>query len=454
MKLRVLTSDGRTSREIPLNERRITIGSATDNTVVLSDSTVSRYHATLHLDRHSCSVSDLRSTNGTFVKGARIGGSVTLKLGDEVRFGAVRCQLQNNANDRRQTASRLMIACAGFFAVSFIAVFFLEKFIERGPMAKSEAVPAASSTAASVRPMAVIVKSPATGISTVAASTSTPLASEEPDANDWLVPLNAYRSAVGVPPVTANAKFSLGDFLHSRYIVKNYRGEIAHGVNLGPTMHTEDSSKPWYTSEGLEAAKAGDVDEMWDPGGIAKPSWAIDDWMLGPFHRLSLLDPHLHSVGYGYFCANSVCVAALNVHGDTTAMQAMTATQPIKYPPDGGVIEGAQFAGEWPDPLTSCPGYRTPAGFPITLQLGAVMAPSLSSYELTLKSATPTKIPVCGFDSHTYANPDAAVQQLGRQILLDFGAVVIIPRAPLVPGKYQIALTSGDQNYSWSFSVK
>ncbi len=292
-------------------------------------------------------------------------------------------------------------------------------------------------------------------VATVAASASTPLASEEPDPNDWLVPLNAYRSAVGVPPVTANAKFSLGDFLHSRYMVKNYGNEIVKGVNLGPTMHTEDSSKPWYTPEGLEAAKAGDVDEMWDPGGIAKPSWAIDDWMLGPFHRLSLLDPHLRSVGYGYFCANGICVAALNVHGDTTAMRATTASsRSIMYPPKGGVINGAQFAGEWPDPLTSCPGYKTPAGFPITLQLGAVMAPSLSNYELTLESATPTKIEVCGFDSHTYANPDASVQQIGRDLLLDFGAVVIIPRAPLVLGKYQIALTCGDQNYSWSFTVK
>src|SRR6266851_2992189 len=45
-------------------------------------------------------------------------------------------------------------------------------------------------------------------------------------------------------------------------------------------------------------------------------SAAIDNWIEVPFHRLSLLDPQLHRVGYGSHCENDACAAALNVHGD------------------------------------------------------------------------------------------------------------------------------------------
>ncbi len=451
MKLRVLDADGRPSREIPLNERRITIGSAPDNTIVLTNPTVSKYHAAIHLNGRTCSVVDLRSTNGTFIRGARIGGSAALIPGDEVRIGAVRCELRREARDYRGIIAKLLLAFAGLFIASFVAVLFFSRR-SQPPAIRFEVTPAASPVQAlAAQPVSSVGEPSAANVASSSGSTATPAVNEMPAASAWLAPLNAYRAAAGVPPVIANPKFSFGDFLHSRYIVKNYGGEIAQGVNLGPTMHTEDISKPWYTAEGFEAAKAGDVDEMWDPDGIAKPSWAIDDWMLGPFHRLSLLDPHLHNVGYGYFCAKGVCVAALNVHGDTRAMQATTPMAAIKYPPEGGVISRTPFAGEWPDPLTSCSGYQAPAGYPITLQLGAVVAPVLSSYELTRDSA---KVESCGFDAHTYTNPDPAVQQLTRQILLDYGAAVIIPREPLKPGKYKITLGFGDQNYSWSFAVK
>jgi hypothetical protein len=106
--------------------------------------------------------------------------------------------------------------------------------------------------------------------------------------------------------------------------------------------------------------------------------------------------------------------------------------------------------GEWPDPLSSCPGYDDHAGMPITLQLGAMVTPAVSSYALSRDGAA---IEACGFNANTYNNPDASVQDRGRQGLANFGGIVLIPRATLTPGKYSVAITTADRTYSWSFTI-
>ena len=131
--------------------------------------------------------------------------------------------------------------------------------------------------------------------------------------------------------------------------------------------------------EGAAAGRAGDVDEMWNPRGNAAPSWAIDNWMQSPFHRLPILIPGLHTVGYGYYCEGVVCIAAMNL-GDVDPLlsaPASSATR-IEYPPDGASIDMNSFDGEWPDPLASCPGFSVPAGYPITIQLGEMVNPGIT----------------------------------------------------------------------------
>ncbi len=70
----------------------VTIGSHPGNTLAIADPTVSRFHARLELDRHGFLLTDLDSTNGTFVGGLRISAvylppKAKLQLGDvEVAF--------------------------------------------------------------------------------------------------------------------------------------------------------------------------------------------------------------------------------------------------------------------------------------------------------------------------------------------------------------------------------
>lgn len=58
------------------------------------ESTVSRRHAALQVDGPTVTVTDLGSTNGTFVNGARLQAATILRIGDLVQFGSVRFRFE------------------------------------------------------------------------------------------------------------------------------------------------------------------------------------------------------------------------------------------------------------------------------------------------------------------------------------------------------------------------
>jgi uncharacterized protein YkwD len=470
--LRLVPIDPTAARELALGREEISVGSAPDNKLVLAGTTVSRHHAVLARNGREYRVTDLGSTNGTYVNGRRIRDSATVRSGDEIRFGAASYILRDLAAAAagpvsprsRWTPTVMLGAIALAFAFSFGLAEFLLNFDRLERVTDSNAASADSSGAiSSAGGSANLTASPAAhakdSVADAAASAADASAvkAEEPppsaDVMKWLGPLNNYRAMAGLPPVTADAKLSQGDYLHSLYLVRNYGEEIRKGVNLGAQMHAEQPGKPWYTSDGSAAAKLGDVDEMWHPNGPPSPTWAIDNWMQVPFHRMTILNPGLHAVGYGSYCEGAICVASLNVLSDADSLPSkpLLLSKPVLYPPDGSSMRGWNFSGEWPDPLTSCPGYDAHAGMPITLQLGAMYTPALSHYALT-KDGAPLE--VCGFDANTYSNPDAFAQNRARDGLRNFGAIVLIPRTSLTPGAYSVSITTADHTYSWSFTIE
>lgn len=77
-------------KRIPLTAGKLTIGRAPTNNLVLSDSSASRTHAEIVMDNASVVfVTDLNSTNGTFVNRQRINGTLRLNAGDLLRIGQV-----------------------------------------------------------------------------------------------------------------------------------------------------------------------------------------------------------------------------------------------------------------------------------------------------------------------------------------------------------------------------
>ncbi|HET9614948.1 MAG TPA: FhaA domain-containing protein, partial [Candidatus Limnocylindrales bacterium] len=74
------------SRSIDLDGRALTIGRAPDNGLVLRDPRASRHHARIDVRRGALVLTDLGSTNGSFVNDRRV-ASVALGEGDRVRIG-------------------------------------------------------------------------------------------------------------------------------------------------------------------------------------------------------------------------------------------------------------------------------------------------------------------------------------------------------------------------------
>ena len=347
----------------------------------------------------------------------------------------------NSINQRATIiVSGVLFLVAGFTIVRFLLNFDqLQRLAEEN--SGTRAVEAPPSTEAS---SAAAVASPGAAPATVSM--------EPAEVAAWLAPLNRYRAMVGLAPVTADARLSRGDLLHSHYLALNYAPQLPD-LRLGAEAHTEDSAKPGFSAEGAAAARASDVDWMWDPHSRPKPPWAIDNWMQVPFHRLQIINPYLHSVGYGTYCQDAACFAALNTGTDIDPLSTLPSPwpKPLVFPPDGSVMDAGAFSGEWPDPLTSCPGYTLPAGLPVTLELGRSIEPGFSDYSIKEADGN-ASIEACAFDANTYVNPDTAAQTTARAILRHFGAIILVPRHPLSAGRYVVALTAG-QRYSWSFSI-
>jgi peroxiredoxin len=81
--------------ELRVLKSTVSIGNAEDNDFVIRQATVSQRHATMVQKDGRFELSDLSSTNGTFVNGRRIKNSALVKIGDELWFGGARFVLAN-----------------------------------------------------------------------------------------------------------------------------------------------------------------------------------------------------------------------------------------------------------------------------------------------------------------------------------------------------------------------
>jgi len=84
-RLRLVSAD----REFQLHEGECLVGRASECTVCLESSTVSRHHARLLVTGEQVVLEDLDSKNGTFVNGGRVVAPTPLVKDDRVRFGSV-----------------------------------------------------------------------------------------------------------------------------------------------------------------------------------------------------------------------------------------------------------------------------------------------------------------------------------------------------------------------------
>jgi general secretion pathway protein A len=68
----LVATDGRTVLEVPLRVGRLIVGRTPDNDIHIDSRFVSRHHCQIITTAHSCVIEDLNSTNGIYVKSARV----------------------------------------------------------------------------------------------------------------------------------------------------------------------------------------------------------------------------------------------------------------------------------------------------------------------------------------------------------------------------------------------
>ncbi|MCI0399349.1 MAG: CAP domain-containing protein [Chloroflexi bacterium] len=279
----------------------------------------------------------------------------------------------------------------------------------------------------------------------LASSPSTPTPTPTPTPvpqPPWLAYLNQFRAQANLPFLAESADWSNGDWLHSRYMVKN-----------GYVGHSEDPGNTWYTPAGLAAAQNGNVYvNSWvnSPDAVA-----LDFWMSAPFHAISMIDPKLQTTGFGSY---REVISQWDMGGTLDVLRGRGSlppgtVYPLPYPRNGGEIWVLSFNGfEFPNPLTSCPGYVQPTGPAILLQLGSGnVTPNVTAHSLMAGS---TPLDSCRFDETTYVNPTPFDQSTGRLILNMRDAIVILPRNPFVPGQnYTVSVTANGNTTTWSFTA-
>lgn len=104
-----------------------------------------------------------------------------------------------------------------------------------------------------------------------------------------IVRLNLYRNLAAVQPVQLDGYLSYGCQSHANYLAVN--DVNLRDVELG--AHHENPELPGYSSRGDLAGRSSVIYQ-----GVT-PAEAIDNWMRTFYHRLGLLDPNLHYVGFG-----------------------------------------------------------------------------------------------------------------------------------------------------------
>jgi len=108
-------------RRVVSQARRITLGRAADNDIVIDDANLSRNHAVIENAGDSIQVSDCNSRNGTMVNGHPLVGPVELFDGDIVNLGGS-CDISVGLRRSAETPKSSRIAAIAVAAVAAILV--------------------------------------------------------------------------------------------------------------------------------------------------------------------------------------------------------------------------------------------------------------------------------------------------------------------------------------------
>ncbi len=91
----IVSEKGGAERREVFDRTEINVGRVQGNDLMLPKGNVSKRHARLLFRDGRFIITDLKSTNGTYVNGHRIDRPVALSYGDELTIGRVRMRLEH-----------------------------------------------------------------------------------------------------------------------------------------------------------------------------------------------------------------------------------------------------------------------------------------------------------------------------------------------------------------------
>jgi hypothetical protein len=262
--------------------------------------------------------------------------------------------------------------------------------------------------------------------------------------SDWLGRINEIRTASQLPPVVEERAWSAGILAHLNYLW-NTPSDLTEGVSL----HSENPASPYYTPEG---AKEGESSDLGDGKTNVE---AIDNWLAAPFHAIGMLRPGLEKVAFAR--VPSTGNAGLDV---ISGINYEIPPKLVLFPGPDSTIDLAHYIGESPPPIETClaehPGadYDS-AGLPLIALLTESPAPDLSA-TLTLPDGTQVSSDgndLCVVTASTFVTRDTIYGPTGSSILSFDNAVFLVPRLPLVSGRYSVTISQpGKPDIAWSFN--
>ncbi len=112
----------------------ITIGRTPQNTITISDASVSRHHCQIvRHDNGTFTIADFGSTNGTYVNGRRIAGEVQLSYSDQVRAGNVPVQWQQYFKTNNSHTAGIVLGIVGGVLLLAAIVVIIVLLAQKNP---------------------------------------------------------------------------------------------------------------------------------------------------------------------------------------------------------------------------------------------------------------------------------------------------------------------------------
>jgi uncharacterized protein YkwD len=243
--------------------------------------------------------------------------------------------------------------------------------------------------------------------------------------------VDLYREAVGLPPVTLDAKLSKGCMEHANYMRLNKDSDAMVGLNA----HNQRPKLKGASAAGAACGKSADLFF-----GVSDLEIAVDGWMATLYHRRPILSPTLERIGVGYSKLRDGSYMAALMFVDSNGVD-VTGKWPVEYPSDTQSGIPLEFGDEVPNPVPG--GGR--AGYPITIQF--------PPYE-KITGVRAKLVDDRGKDVAVHlSDPEHPATSFGQ-----YGVVSLIPKLPLRPkSRYDVrvdATWNGKPGtWRWSFTT-